>query len=670
MSFIQQNTNSLLDQKERILEGWMKKKSPRGIVKVWQSRFFVLYEDVLQYFKKKNDLNPAGMIPLQSITEIDHHRDKKKGCRFDVIVGEAGDNQRVFGLLTDTDADADLWVKKLRELVSMYDTGDAAQELNIDTRGKFWKNTTQIRQARAASVVSWGDRPYLLDNENESKTPSELSVFEDEKDTDGVPFTIVKKLADVCFGQIFKVKEKKTGALYLMHVYLKDSGDVATAERLIQQMGDVDHPFVFQQVFRGSTTDTLFGIYSFALGQNLFVHLREHRRFPEEVARFFAAEVISGITYLHSKGIKFFNMGPENIFLDEDGHIAVSDFLLALPDDRIPEESHTKEYRTPEFLINNGKVDTIKSDWWRLGVLLYELMVGIPPFRSKDADPDELNHKIMNHTAETLRFPPFISQEGINLIQALLNVDPNARLGGGEEDGHEVMRHPWFSVINWNALKNRQVDPPDFVYETLSDYRNESEMNVTNKEYKVVVRVLEARGLPGLNHSGLTSDAYCRVEYGTTSFTTKVVRDSLAPAFNEEYEFTVPMTAEGKLDIHVFHKDESRMSDPVIGVCSVTMNEIKQAKHLEFWSSIIGQDFIAHGELFLHLKWTQKLGRKLIGAGFRNWDINFAKVFSLSKNSRRSVIKSIGGSMGHPDYEDDDEYHAPPPSGAPPSPPM
>jgi serine/threonine protein kinase len=110
-------------------------------------------------------------------------------------------------------------------------------------------------------------------------------------------------------------------------------------------------------------------------------------------------------------------MRAENIFLDAEGHVAVSDFLLRLPGKFIPPAMESpEEYFTPEHIL--GAEESSASDWWRFGVLLYELLAGLPPFRRrKDEDSAALREKIRTHTPETLRFPPCVSPNAVDLIK-------------------------------------------------------------------------------------------------------------------------------------------------------------------------------------------------------------------------------------------------------------
>jgi len=151
---------------------------------------------------------------IQHVTSLD----KKDGCRFDIVVSGEKGAQRTFSLLTDTDSDCLEWVRKIKELVKKYDS--TQHELDIQTRGKFWKNTDAIREARARSSQSWGDSRYLLAEDDlhtqdtDTKTPSSHSVSEVEEakleklaaPIGMAPIQILKLITQGTFGQVNRVK--------------------------------------------------------------------------------------------------------------------------------------------------------------------------------------------------------------------------------------------------------------------------------------------------------------------------------------------------------------------------------------------------------------------------------------------------------------------------------
>ena len=150
------------------------------------------------------------------------------------------------------------------------------------------------------------------------------------------------------------------------------------------------------------------------------------------------------------------DLKPENILLDENGHVCLTDFGLSK--DLTPEnrKAHTfcgtPEYLAPEVIMGVGH--TKEVDWWSLGILLYELVVGIPPFYSQNVN--EMYSKIQHGV---LRFPPFLSDACKAFIVALLHRDPTKRLGTGAADFNELKSHAFFAPFDWDKVYRKEVTP-------------------------------------------------------------------------------------------------------------------------------------------------------------------------------------------------------------------
>jgi len=149
------------------------------------------------------------------------------------------------------------------------------------------------------------------------------------------------------------------------------------------------------------------------------------------------------------------DLKPENILLDDNGHVCLTDFGLSKdvdPTDKAHTFCGTPEYLAPEIVTGAGHDKAV--DWWSLGILLYELTVGIPPFYSQNVN--EMYNKIQHGV---LRFPPFLSENCKNLIVQLLNRDPKKRLGS-KDDVNDVKAHPFFKTLSWEKLMKKEIDPP------------------------------------------------------------------------------------------------------------------------------------------------------------------------------------------------------------------
>lgn len=146
----------------------------------------------------------------------------------------------------------------------------------------------------------------------------------------------------------------------------------------------ISHPFLVKLAYCFQTPEKLFFVMDFMKGGELFQHLRNSRKFDENRALFYGSQIFCALQHLHQKEIIYRDLKPENILLDEQGNITLTDFGMAkkLENDITQTFCGTPEYLSPEVLLAQPYGKT--SDWWSFGVLLYEMMIGIPPFYSQN----------------------------------------------------------------------------------------------------------------------------------------------------------------------------------------------------------------------------------------------------------------------------------------------
>lgn len=198
------------------------------------------------------------------------------------------------------------------------------------------------------------------------------------------------------------------------------------------------------------TGEKLYFVLDYCAGGELFFHLGQHGRFPESLAVFYAAEMVLALKHLHEKGVVYRDLKPENILLDEEGHIKLADFGLSK--EGITEQAGgthsfcgTAEYLAPEILNRQGHGTAV--DWWCLGMVLHEMIVGVPPWYSENRKKLFADVK-----SAPLEFPRGVSANAQRAIRGLLNRDPNQRF-----TAEELMREPIFAHIDWNRLYAREV---------------------------------------------------------------------------------------------------------------------------------------------------------------------------------------------------------------------
>jgi hypothetical protein len=224
-------------------------------------------------------------------------------------------------------------------------------------------------------------------------------------------------------------------------------------------LSTVEHPFIIRLFQTFQDEHCLYMVLEYAPGGELWKHLRRLRKFPNPVARFYAAEVVLALDYLHTHGVVYSDLKPENLMLDAAGHVKLVDFGFAVfvGEPAAPSLRGTLEYLAPETVESDGARHSVMVDWWALGCLIFEMLVGTPPF-TDDFFPDKraIFDKIL--LADVV-FPwRSVSQAAKDLIQALMRRDPEERLGA--RGALEVQQHPWFKGTNWTLVLKRKVPAP------------------------------------------------------------------------------------------------------------------------------------------------------------------------------------------------------------------
>uniref|UniRef100_A0AAV2LPI9 non-specific serine/threonine protein kinase n=1 Tax=Knipowitschia caucasica TaxID=637954 RepID=A0AAV2LPI9_KNICA len=217
------------------------------------------------------------------------------------------------------------------------------------------------------------------------------------------------------------------------------------------------HPFLTSLKYSFQTKDRLCFVMEYVNGGELFFHLSRERVFSEDRTRFYGAEIVSALDYLHSAKIVYRDLKLENLMLDKDGHIKITDFGLCkegITDTATMKTfCGTPEYLAPEVLEDNDYGRAV--DWWGLGVVTYEMMCGRLPFYNQDHE--KLFELIL---MEEIKFPRTLSADAKSLLSGLLIKDPNKRLGGGPDDAKEIMRHSFFNAVDWQDVYDKKLVPP------------------------------------------------------------------------------------------------------------------------------------------------------------------------------------------------------------------
>ncbi|XP_032163683.1 serine/threonine-protein kinase N3 isoform X4 [Mustela erminea] len=265
------------------------------------------------------------------------------------------------------------------------------------------------------------------------------------------------------FGKVLLVQFKGTGKYYAIKALKKqevlsrdEMESLYCEKRILEAVGRTGHPFLLSLLACFQTSSHACFVTEFAAGGDLMMQIHEDV-FPEPQARFYLACVVLGLQFLHEKKIIYRDLKLDNLLLDAQGFLKIADFGLCKEGigfgDRTSTFCGTPEFLAPEVLTQEAYTRAV--DWWGLGVLLYEMLVGECPFPGDTEE--EVFDCIVNADAP---YPHFLSVQGLELIQKLLQKCPEQRLGAGEQDAEEIKTQPFFSTTDWQALLARTVQPP------------------------------------------------------------------------------------------------------------------------------------------------------------------------------------------------------------------
>lgn len=271
-------------------------------------------------------------------------------------------------------------------------------------------------------------------------------------------FVLHKMLGKGSFGKVFLAELKKSGKFFAVKalkkdvVLMDDDVECTMVERRVLSLA-WENPFLTHLYCTFQTKENLFFVMEYLNGGDLMFHIQNCHKFDVHRATFYAAEIICGLQFLHSKGIIYRDLKLDNVLLDSDGHIKIADFGMCK--ENMQEESRTStfcgtpDYIAPEILL--GQKYNSSVDWWSFGVLLYEMLIGQSPFHGRDEEELFLSIRTYNPV-----YPSCLSKTAKDILVKLFVREPEERLG---VKGN-IRRHSFFDSIDWSALEQRQVAPP------------------------------------------------------------------------------------------------------------------------------------------------------------------------------------------------------------------
>jgi len=258
------------------------------------------------------------------------------------------------------------------------------------------------------------------------------------------------------FGKVNQVVFKETNEIFAMkilkkkHLIQTKSVDNTIAEKDI--LCKIRHPFIVRLHYAFQSDTKVHLVMDFVNGGHLLHHMHKESIFSEPQAKFYIAEVILALEHLHELNIIHRDLKPENVLLDSSGHCVLTDFGFAKENVLTLESCSsfcgTLEYMAPE-VVKKSKYGK-PADWWSVGILLYDMLIGCPPFQHKN--DNTLYKKILN---DKLKLPGYLSKECVGLIKGLLQRDLKQRF-----TIKEIKEHKFFRNMDWEKMLRKEVRPP------------------------------------------------------------------------------------------------------------------------------------------------------------------------------------------------------------------
>lgn len=272
-------------------------------------------------------------------------------------------------------------------------------------------------------------------------------------------FLRVKTIGTGSFGRVLLVQHKPSQEYYAMKILnkkkmlkLKQVEHNINEKKLLEA---TNFPFLVTLRFHFLDTVNIYMVLDYIPGGEMFLHLRKAGRFSEPHARFYTAQVVLAFEYLHHLDLVYRDLKPENVMIDAEGYIKLTDFGFAkrVSGGRTWTLCGTAEYLAPEIILGAGYNQSV--DWWSLGVLLFEMVAGYPPFMG--TNHLQTYEKIVRGR---VRFPSHFTPNLENILRNLLQVDKTKRFGVSKNGVHDVKNHEWFGNTDWIAIFQKTVEPP------------------------------------------------------------------------------------------------------------------------------------------------------------------------------------------------------------------
>ena len=271
-------------------------------------------------------------------------------------------------------------------------------------------------------------------------------------------YTCGRTIGTGSYGRVCIIKHKTTQQYFALKCMIKSEivrlKQVDHIHSEVKLLSTVSHPLIVNMAGLAQDPVYVYIMMEYVQGGELFTHLRTCKRFENAQTQFYAAQVTLMLEYLHSMEIAYRDLKPENILIDAQGYLKLTDFGFAKKvDGRTYTLCGTPEYLAPEILLRKGHCKAV--DWWGLGILMYEMLVGVDPFAHES--PMGVYQNIIKGN---VRFPANMHKDAKSLIKHLLTADLDRRYGNLANGVNDIKSHAWFNGVDWAGLLSKSVKAP------------------------------------------------------------------------------------------------------------------------------------------------------------------------------------------------------------------
>eukprot|EP00286_Rhodomonas_abbreviata_P022148 CAMPEP_0181317298 /NCGR_PEP_ID=MMETSP1101-20121128/16394_1 /TAXON_ID=46948 /ORGANISM="Rhodomonas abbreviata, Strain Caron Lab Isolate" /LENGTH=509 /DNA_ID=CAMNT_0023424683 /DNA_START=112 /DNA_END=1637 /DNA_ORIENTATION=- len=438
LSTVEEQARLRIEPGQEIRKGFLVKQG-KGILAGtrWRKRYAALYPKVLAYWGDISDFSrgraPKGVVPLDDCSLA--MTDKKTG------------RNNTFGVFHTTRHDCffqaenqDVLVGWLESLeAEMGVTKDCVSMADFDITSMLGKGASgrvvQVRKKDSGRVYAM----KMIEKRTVAPVGAHSSGGNAAHDADPKQLLKHKMSAKINSGdaECAKADVPMASSAWKMEA-------IKMEKRILEV---VNHPFIVTLHFAFQTKESLCLVMDYVAGGELYSLIAKDGRFAEAQARFYAAELVLALEYLHECGIVYRDLKPENILLGTDGHLLITDFGQS----KYRDDSNTRSssivgsayYMAPEIFMKKGHGR--EADWWSLGVLIYEMLVGLPPCYCNNTV--EAYRKLLT---EQVTYPDYLSPHAVSLLTGLLKVKPAYRTGGKEPAGFEDCSETERARLKWN----------------------------------------------------------------------------------------------------------------------------------------------------------------------------------------------------------------------------